>query len=135
MHFMSRYYSRFLFRVLHIHHGQTIIPLRAMSRNFTSPNTRCRIDLTSGISLSTSLVDGGKILRLHGASAGKQQELMMELHAVWLRHNCNCSQCSSSSGQRMVEPHTLTPSSTAISLAKVTGKSAFYCSLSTDKTS
>ena len=63
------------------------------------------------------LSDDGKVLHL------ALQNKDLEMHAVWLRHNCQCPECLSSNGMKTVDPLKLNPSTTAISSVEVSGKS------------
>ena len=70
----------------------------------------------SETAISTTLMDGGKVLHLSSEDKG------LEMHAVWLRHNCQCPECVSSSGQKTIDPEMLDPSTIAISSVELSGK-------------
>ena len=64
-----------------------------------------KIDTTS--SLRFGVENEGRILKITWADGETAA-----FHAVWLRHNCQCPGCITSSNQKAIDPATLHPNTT-----------------------
>lgn len=81
-----------------------------------SPKTWTRSKVETSSSLKHGIENEGKILKVTWADGETAV-----FHAVWLRHNCQCSSCVTSSNQKAIDPSILHPN-TSVTTNKSSGE-------------
>ena len=83
----------------------------------SSPKTwRRSIKVETSSSLKYGIENEGKSLKVTWADGETAA-----FHAVWLRHNCQCPSCVTSSSQKVIDPSILNPNTT-VTLNKFSGE-------------
>ena len=100
----------------------SLLPTNLGTKN-SARNTWLHSKVEISSSLRYSIEEEGGVLKVTWSDGETSC-----FHSVWLRHNCQCPSCVTSSNQKAIDPIILHPNTTINKLTRSSGKGGlFYC--------